>query len=51
MENKCQGNENKILLGDLKITMDIMGRDGGNKTQRFYWYPSEGPEYAGSTLM
>ena len=36
MENKCQGNENKILLGDLKITMDIMGRDGRNKTQRFY---------------
>ena len=36
MENKCQGNENKILLGDSISTMDKMDRDGGNKTQRFY---------------
>ena len=36
MENKCQGNENKILLGDSISTTDKMDRDGGNKTQRFY---------------
>ena len=36
MENKCEGNENKILLGDFNITVDTMDRDGGNKTQRLY---------------
>ena len=36
MENKCEGNENKILLGDFNITIGIMDRDGGNKTQRLY---------------
>ena len=36
MENKCEGNENKILLGDFNITIGIMDRDGGNKAQRFY---------------
>ena len=33
MENKCEGNENKIILGDFNITIDKMDRDGGNKTQ------------------
>ena len=37
MENKCEGNENKILLGDFNITIGIMDRDGGNKTLRLYW--------------
>ena len=32
MENKCEGNENKIILGDFNITMDKMDRDGRNKT-------------------
>ena len=32
MENKCEGNENKIILGDFNITMDKMDRDHGNKT-------------------
>ena len=36
MENKCEENENKILLGDFIITIGIMDRDGGNKTQRLY---------------
>ena len=36
MENKCEGNENKILLGDFNITIGIMDRDGGNKIQRLY---------------
>ena len=36
MEKKCEGNENKILLGDFNITIGIMDRDGGNKTQRLY---------------
>ena len=36
MENKCEENENKILLRDFYITIGIMDRDGGNKTQRLY---------------
>ena len=36
MENKYEGNENRIPLGDFNIIMDIMDRDGGNKTQRLY---------------
>ena len=51
MENKYKGNENKILLGNFKITIGIMDRDGGNKTQRLYWCRSKGPRYTGSTLM
>ena len=51
MENECEGNENKILLGDFHITMDIMDRDGENKTQRLYRYRSKGPGNTGSTLI
>ena len=36
MENKNEGNENKIILGDFNCTMDKMDRHGGNKTQRLY---------------
>ena len=36
MENKNEGNENKIILGDFNCTMDKMYRDGENKTQRLY---------------
>ena len=36
MENKSQGNESKIILGDFNCTVDKIGRDGGNKTQTFY---------------
>ena len=36
MQNKNEGNENKIMLGDLNCTMDKIDRDGENKTQRFY---------------
>ena len=32
MENKCEGNENKIIPGDFNITMEKMDRDGGNET-------------------
>ena len=32
MENKNEGNENKIILGDFHCTMDKMERDGRNKT-------------------
>ena len=35
MENKNEGNENKIILGDFNCTMDKMDRDGENKTQDF----------------
>ena len=36
MQNKNEGNENKIMLGDLNCTMDKIDRDGENKTQRLY---------------
>ena len=36
MKNKCERNENKILLGYFNITMDKMDRDDGNKAQRLY---------------
>ena len=32
MENKCEGNVNKIILGDFNNNMDIMDKNGGNKT-------------------
>ena len=32
MENKCEGNKNKIILEDFNITRDKMDRDGGNET-------------------
>ena len=31
MENKNEGNENKIILGDFNCTTDKMERDGRNK--------------------
>ena len=36
MKNKNEGNEKKIILGDLNYTMDKIYRDGENKTQRLY---------------
>ena len=36
MENKNEGNENKIILGEFNCTIDKMDSDGGNKTQRLY---------------
>ena len=33
VENKCEGNENKIVLGDFNITIGIMDRDDGKKTK------------------
>ena len=32
MENKCAGNENKIILEDFNITMNKMDRGGRNET-------------------
>ena len=32
MENKNEGNKNKIILGDFNCTMDKTERDGRNKT-------------------
>ena len=32
MQNKNERNENKIIIGDLKCTMDKMDRHGKNKT-------------------
>ena len=36
MQNKNEENENKIMLGHLNYATDKIGRDGKNKTQRFY---------------
>ena len=36
MDNKNDGNEYKIILGDFNCTMDKMNWYGGNKTQRLY---------------
>ena len=36
MQNKNEGNENKIILGVLNCTMGKTDRDGENKTQRLY---------------
>ena len=36
MQNKNEGNENKIILGDLNCAMDKIDRDGENKRQRLY---------------
>ena len=36
MQNKNEGNESRIILGDLNCTMDKIDRDGENKTQRLY---------------
>ena len=36
MKNKIEGNESKITLGDFNWTMNKMGSDGRNKTQRLY---------------
>ena len=36
MQNKNEGNENKIMLGDLNCTMYKIDRDGENKMQRLY---------------
>ena len=34
MENKKEGNKNKITLGYFNCTMDKMDKYSGNKTQR-----------------
>ena len=48
MQNKNEGNENKIMLGDLNCTMDKIDRDGENKTQILYRFCSS---YALSKLV
>ena len=51
MENKCEGNENKIIFGDFNITMGKMDRDARNKTQRLCSCCSKGSGYTGPTLI
>ena len=34
MENKNEGNENKIIIGDFNCIISKMDRDGENKIQR-----------------
>ena len=34
MQNENEGNEDKIMLGDLNCTMNKIDRDDENKTQR-----------------
>ena len=33
MQNKNEGNESKIIIGDLNYTVDKIDWDGENKTQ------------------
>ena len=40
MENKKDGNKNKIIAGDFNYTMDKMDSYDGNKTQRLNRYCS-----------
>ena len=40
MENKNEGNEDKIILGGFNCLMDKIDRDGENNTQRLYKYCS-----------
>ena len=40
MQNKNEGNESKIVLGDFNCVRDKMDRDGGNEIQRLYRYHS-----------
>ena len=40
MRNKNQGNENRIIIGDLNCTMDKIDKDGEHKTQILYRYSS-----------
>ena len=36
MQNKNEGNENKMMTGVLNCSMDKIDKDGENKTQRHY---------------
>ena len=36
MQNKNEGNEDKIILGDLNCNMGRLDRDGEKKIQRLY---------------
>ena len=36
MQNKNEGNESKIMLGDLNCSMDKIDRDSENKRQILY---------------
>ena len=36
IENKTEGNENKIIIGDFNCTLEKMARDEENKTQKRY---------------
>ena len=47
-ENRNEGNENKMILGEVNCTMQKMDRDGGNNTQRRYKCCSN---YATSNLI
>ena len=51
MENKCEENENKFILGNFNISMDKMDRDGGSKIQRLYKCRFKGLGYTESTLI
>ena len=48
MQNKNEGNESKIMLGDLNCSIDKIDRDSENKTQILYRWCSN---YALSKLI
>ena len=51
MQNKNEGNDNKIMLGDLNFTIDKIDRDDENKTQRLYRCCSNRALYNSSWIM
>ena len=51
MEKSVREMKTKLYLKTLKIKMDKIDRDGGNKTQRLYRCCSKGPGYTESTLI
>ena len=51
MQNKNEGNDNKIMLGDLNFTIDKIDRDDENKTQRLYRCCSNHALYKSSWIM
>ena len=51
MQNKNEGNDNKIMLGDLNFTIDKIDRDDENKTQRLYRCFSNHALYKSSWIM
>ena len=51
MENKCETNENKLIIRNFIFTMNKMDMDGGNKPQRLHRCGSNMPCQNVSSIM